>query len=48
MVMIYVKSAKNLGEKKLFLAFSPFYDFFFVIFTTLLGLRNKISKPKGW
>ena len=45
---IYIKSAKQLGEKKLYLIFSPLYDIFFTIFTTLLGLRNTISKPKGW
>ena len=48
MDIIYIKSAKQLGEEKLYLFFAPFYDFFFVIFTTLLGLRNTISKPKGW
>lgn len=45
---IYVKSAKQLGEKKLGLLFTPLYDIFFVIFTTLLGLRNTIAKPKRW
>lgn len=45
---IYIKSAKQLGETKLGLILSPLYDLFFVIFTTLLGLRNTISKPKGW
>ena len=45
---IYIKSAKQLGEKKLGLLFTPLYDIFFVIFTTLLGLRNTISKPKAW
>lgn len=45
---IYIKSAKQLGEKKLYLFFAPLYDVFFVIFTTLLGIRNTLSKPKGW
>lgn len=45
---IYIKSAKQLGEKKLYLFFTPLYDVFFVIFTTLLGIRNTISKPKAW
>lgn len=45
---IYIKSAKQLGEKKLYLIFAPLYDIFFTIFTTLLGIRNTISKPKGW
>ncbi len=48
MVVIYSRTAKNLGEKGLLLAFTPFYDCFFVIFTVLLGIRNRISKPKGW
>ena len=45
---IYIKSAKQLGEKRLYLFFTPLYDIFFTIFTTLLGLRNTISKPKAW
>ena len=45
---IYIKSAKQLGEKKLGLFFTPVYDIFFTVFTTLLGIRNTISKPKGW
>lgn len=45
---VYIKSAKQLGEKKLYLFFTPLYDIFFTIFTTLLGLRNTISKPKAW
>lgn len=45
---IYIKSAKQLGEKKLGLLFTPVYDIFFTLFTTLLGLRNTLSKPKGW
>ena len=45
---IYIKSAKQLGEKKLYLFFAPLYDLFFTLFTTLLGIRNTISKPKGW
>ncbi|MBO7469130.1 MAG: glycosyltransferase [Bacteroidales bacterium] len=45
---IYIKSAKQLGEKNLYLFFTPFYDVFFTIFTTLLGIRNTISKPKSW
>ena len=45
---IYIKSAKQLGEKKLYLFFTPLYDLFFTIFTTLLGIRNTISKPKAW
>lgn len=45
---IYIKSAKQLGEKNLYLFFTPFYDVFFTVFTTLLGIRNTISKPKSW
>ena len=45
---IYIKSAKQLGEKKLGLFFTPVYDVFFTLFTTLLGLRNTLSKPQGW
>ncbi len=45
---IYIKSAKQLGEKKLYLLFTPFYDIFFTVFTTLLGIWNTISKPKAW
>lgn len=45
---IYIKSAKQLGEKKLYLFFTPLYDLFFTVFTTLLGIRNTFSKPKGW
>lgn len=48
MDLIYIKSAKQLGEKKLYLLFTPFYDIFFAIFTTLLGIRNTIAKPKNW
>ena len=48
MDFIYIKSAKQLGEKKLYLFFSPFYDVFFTLFTMLLGFRNMFSKPKGW
>lgn len=48
MDFIYIKSAKQLGEKKLYLFFSPFYDVFFTLFTMLLGVRNIFSKPKGW
>ena len=48
MDVIYIKSAKQLGEKKLYLFFSPVYDIFFTLFTTLLGIRNMISKPKNW
>lgn len=45
---IYIKSAKQLGEKKLGLVFAPVYDIFFTLFTTLLGIRNTLSKPKNW
>ncbi len=45
---IYIKSAIQLGEKKLYLFFTPFYDIFFTLFTTVLGIRNMISKPKSW
>ncbi len=48
MFTVYYMSAKQLGEKKLGLAFAPVYDLFFVLFTTFLGVRNMISKPKGW
>lgn len=48
MFTMYFLSAKQLGEKKLGLVFTPLYDFFFALFTTLLGIRNTISKPKGW
>lgn len=48
MFTVYFLSARQLGEKKLGLVFVTFYDIFFVIFTMLLGLRNMISKPKGW
>lgn len=48
MVTIYSLSAKQLGEKKLGLIFAPLYDFFFVLFTTFLGIRNTFSKPKRW
>lgn len=46
--IIYVKSARQLGEKHLGLAFTPFYDCFFMIFTTVLGFLSTMSKPKGW
>ena len=46
--IIYYKSAKQLGEKHLGLIFVPFYDCFFMIFTTLLGFWSTIFKPKGW
>ena len=45
---IYIKSAKQLGEKNLYLFLSPLYDVFFALFTSLLGIINMISKPKGW
>lgn len=48
MEIIYIKSAKQLGENKLYLFFSPVYDLFFTLFTTILGIRNSISKPRGW
>lgn len=48
MFTIYHLSAKQLGERKLGLVLVPLYDFFFVFFTTFLGIRNIISKPKGW
>lgn len=46
--VIYHKSAKQLGEKHLGLAFTPIYDCFFMIFTTILGVWSTIFKPKGW
>ena len=46
--IIYHKSAKQLGEKHLGLAFVPFYDCFFMIFTTILGMWSTLFKPKGW
>lgn len=48
MDIIYINSARQLGETSLGLFFTPFYDIFFVLFTTILGLRNCISKPKSW
>lgn len=45
---IYIKSAKQLGEKNLGLFFTPVYDVFFTLFTTILGIRNTFFKPKGW
>lgn len=48
MFIIYHKSAKQLGEKHLGLIFTPFYDCFFMIFTTILGVWSTIFKPKGW
>lgn len=46
--LIYHKSAKQLGEKHLGLIFTPFYDCFFMIFTTVLGFWSTLFKPKGW
>ena len=46
--IIYHKSAKQLGEKHLGLLFTPFYDCFFMIFTTILGFWSTFFKPKGW
>ena len=46
--VIYHKCAKQLGEKHLGLAFTPFYDCFFMIFTTVLGFWSTLFKPKGW
>ena len=46
--VIYHKSAKQLGEKHLGLAFTPIYDCFFMIFTTVLGIWSTFFKPKGW
>ena len=48
MFVIYHKSAKQLGEKHLGLTFVPFYDCFFMIFTTILGIWSTLFKPKGW
>lgn len=48
MFIIYHKSAKQLGEKHLGLIFTPIYDCFFMIFTTLLGIWSTFFKPKGW
>ena len=46
--IIYHKSAKQLGEKHLGLIFTPLYDCFFMIFTTVLGFWSTLFKPKGW
>lgn len=46
--VIYHKSAKVLGEKNLFLIFTPLYDCFFMVFTTLIGFWSTLFKPKGW
>ena len=46
--IIYHKSAKQLGEKHLGLIFTPIYDCFFMIFTTILGIWSTFFKPKGW
>ena len=46
--VIYHKSAKQLGEKHLGLIFTPIYDCFFMIFTTVLGVWSTFFKPKGW
>lgn len=46
--VIYTKSAKQLGERHLGLIFTPLYDCFFMIFTTILGFWSTLSKPKGW
>lgn len=46
--IIYHKSAKQFGEKHLGLIFTPFYDCFFMIFTTALGFWSTLFKPKGW
>lgn len=48
MFVIYHKSAKQLGEKHLALAFTPLYDCFFMLFTTILGMWSTFFKPKGW
>lgn len=46
--IIYHKSAKQLGERHLGLIFTPIYDCFFMIFTTILGIWSTFFKPKGW
>ena len=46
--IIYYKSAKQLGERHLGLIFTPIYDCFFMIFTTILGVWSTFFKPKGW
>ncbi len=46
--IIYHKSAKQLGEKHLGLIFTPIYDCFFMIFTTVIGFWSTFFKPKGW
>ena len=46
--IIYHKSAKQLGEKHLGLVFTPIYDCFFMLFTTVLGVWSTFFKPKGW
>lgn len=46
--IIYHKSAKQLGERHLGLIFTPIYDCFFMIFTTILGVWSTFFKPKGW
>lgn len=48
MLTVYLLSAKRLGEKGLALVLAPAYDVFFVLFTIILGIRNMVSKPKGW
>lgn len=47
-VTIYSLSAKKLGEKNLCLIFTPFYDCFFTIFTTVMGFLGSFFKPKSW
>lgn len=47
-VTIYSLSAKKLGEKNLCLIFTPFYDCFFTIFTTVMGFLGSFFKPKRW
>lgn len=47
-VTIYTLSAKKLGEKNLWLIFTPLYDCFFTIFTTVMGFLGSICKPKNW
>lgn len=47
-VVVYSLSAKKLGEKGLVLIFTPLYDCFFTVFTTVMGFFGSVFKPKKW
>lgn len=47
-VIVFCATAKRLGEKDLKLGFVPFYELFFMFFTTLLGISSQLFKPKRW